>query len=707
MKKKLNIALAAVLIASGFQYTGPAINMNSTVFAENGNDSQDETNVEPIYFNVETDQTIEMGDDRMRSIDVNIENVSPGNAENVSVKAEIENPTNAFIVGNGYIFQNKSINHNSDEDGSFKIETNDNFESATVPIKIIIKFKNEHKSDFETQEETIYVRVKTKDNAKTPAIEITKVENMWPDKIITGQSFPAAFEVKNTGTETADNVKLTLEGLENNNLTLANGLSTADITDLKPGESQNVYFDLKSQNSTPAGSYMLNLKYAFNAKRGEKEGSYSFTIDLEKSESEASNLEFSNITFPTGNVGRNKVVNISFDVKNVGKTVAQNVTVTANSEDQSGLASKSVSKINGQALKPGEKASFSFQFITTPAAETRNYPVTIKVTHTDKNSGPEPYSSEQTVGVFVKAPKESDDNGESSVPKLIIDDYSFEPEIIEAGKPFKMKLRLYNTSSIKSVKNIKIFLTSDVAEKVGDTGVGSSASVFTPVNSSNTFYISNIAPGAKVQKEVELTTVPDTAAKTYTLVANFEYEDSNAEKFTANEQIGVPVIQKAKLNIGEIIPQGEFMIGMDTPLSVDFYNTGKATLYNVMVKISGDGLKFDTPTYYKGNFEPGSTDTFSCNIQPESEGDKKFILNFSYEDSTGEEQSVEKEYDFNVEEMPPMPDDMNNDFEEPSAPFSIKKIIIGIIILAFAITGGIFFKKKRAAKKEDDDNLGL
>ena len=52
------------------------------------------------------------------------------------------------------------------------------------------------------------------------------------------------------------------------------------------------------------------------------------------------------------------------------------------------------------------------------------------------------------------------------------------------------------------------------------------------VDSSNTFYIANIAPGARVEKEISFTTVPDTAAKTYTVVANFEYEDAKANKYT-------------------------------------------------------------------------------------------------------------------------------------------------------------------------------
>lgn len=715
MKRKLKILLSATLIASIASpvYLNTAYadnNMNKP--SVNNENSNDNNQLSRIYFTVDADQTVDMTNNRKKSINIRIKNSSNADAKNVTATASIQNPENVFISGNGIIVNNRSISEGSSASGSITLETTEDFQSQTIPVKINIKYYNG--SNFETQDEIIYIRA----TAQSPSLEIKKVDRMWPDKVQAGQPFPAVFEVKNTGGVTAKNVKLSLEGLENNAITLANGLSTADITNLNPGESQYVYFNLKSQNSTKAGSYMLKLNYKFNASKDSKanpDGSYSFTVDIQKSRNTESILEFSNITFPSNAVGRNKVVNLSFDITNTGKVLADNITVTANSQDISGLTSKSVSSINAKALKPGQKASFSFQFITTPSAETKNYPVDIKVSYTDKNNADEARTINQIVGVFVRAPKEAapGEKQETSVPKLIIDDYSFDPEIIEAGKPFKMRLRLYNTSASKAVKNIKIFLSSDAQEPVNQgtegndnqTGAQSgSASVFTPVNSSNTFYIENIAPNAKVEKEIELTTVPDTAAKTYTVVANFEYEDSKAQKFTSSEQIGIPVVQRAKLEVGEIVPDGEFSVGTETPLSVDFFNTGKATLYNVMVKASGSGLKFDTPSYYKGNFAPGASDNFSCNITPESKGKKTLTLTFSFEDSTGQQHSVIRDYNFDPEDFSAM--DEGQEDIQPQPTGIAKKIISGIIAAAL-IAGGIIFYRKRKQKQKDDNDLEI
>ena len=725
MKKITSVALATTLIISSTSFSTLDTNLiskNNIVFAaENKNNKNSTENDKPkadVKLSVKADQTINLNDGRSATINVKVNNNSPSDANNVTAQAIIENPDKVYIDGNGYLFEGEEIRKNSSQNGSFKISTEDSFESKTVPVKIILRYYNED-NIFQEQEETIYIRVIAPEKQVNPSIEIVKMDRMWPKTIETGQVFPASFEVKNTGDNVAKNIKVSLEGLENNNITLSDGLSTRDITRLEPGQSQYIYYNLKTGHSTKPGSYMLKLDYKFT---GEKEtsapidGNYQFGVDIIKSKVKPSTIEFSNITFPTKPIGRNQSVNISFDITNTGKFTANDVKVMANSENQEGLASKSVSQINTTPLKAGESRRFTFTFITTPSAETRNYPVELKVSYTDKNTTDEPYTANQIAGVFVQAPKESTggdaEKGETSVPKLIIEEYSFDPEIIEAGKPFNMRLKLYNTSANKAVKNIKIFLTSDVQESVGQggenqeqTGSGSSsASVFTPVDSSNTFYIASIAPGSKVEKEIKLTTVPDTAAKTYTVIANFEYEDAKAQKYTANEQIGVPVVQRAKLDVGEILPEGNFSLGMETPLSVDFFNTGKATLYNVMVKINGDGLKFDTPTYYKGNFQPGASDNFSCNITPESGGKKRFTLTFSFEDSTGQNQSVIRDYEFSVDDDMPIDDDMP--MEEPSN-FSFKKIFK--IILGLLLIAGIGFlgKKFYDKKKDDKEDLDL
>lgn len=689
-KNKLFIVLLALIL----------ILPMGQVFASNPIRSVD------IKLNVRTvDQTIKMGTNNVATATVEIQNpTSNVDVTDLTAQAVIDNPTTVFVNGDGYLFNGvkDSIAAKKSKTGTISLRTENIKESTTVPVKIVLRYYVNN--DFREQVETVYVRVEVA-NAKDPAIEIRKVDSLWPTGVEAGKSFQVGFQVINTGDAVAKNIKIKIDGLKDDGITLASGLTTSDITRLEPKQSTYITYNLKTNKTIKPGSFMLSLKYSFVGELSPSStppttGDYEFTIDVLKSSEEPSNLEFKDVTFPTGTILRNQSVSIGFNLVNTGKTPINDIKVTATSTATDGLASKSISTVNTKVINPNAMNYYKFDFIVTPAAQTMNYPVELKAVYTD-DDGVERTVTQNT-GVFVKAPKEGTGTENSSTPKLIIEEYFFTPDIIEAGKPFTMHLTIFNTNANKTVKNIKLFLTSDAQEKAGEQQGGqapSSASVFTPIDSSNTFFIDSIAPGKRVDKEITLTTVPDTAAKTYTIVANFEYEDAKAEKFTSTEQIGVPVVQQAKLGLGEILAQGPYTVGMESPLSLEFYNTGKATLYNVMVKITGDGFTTDTPTYYKGNFTPGSSDQFSCNITPTEAGQKKATITFTYEDSTGNTQEKKEEFDFTVEDMP----EMSEDEMAPPAPQGPSKgAIIGIIsAIAAAVVAAVLIIKKRKNKNKD------
>lgn len=730
MKKFTSILLALIMLFTINTYaagdpgsTGQGSN-NSSKSETNSKEQSNQFQMGRLI--VSADQTIDMFNFERKPVNVSVHNDNTGKPiKYLSVKASINEPNKVYIDGDGnvtfssnnsYVKDNLAINEKAT--GTFYIKADTGFQGGTIPITLDLQYKVDNQ--VYSQKETVYVKINAPTKPVNPAIEIKKVDTFWINEQEAGKEFQVPFQVTNTGDAPANNIKISLNGLKSKEITLANGLSTADITSLNPGDTKYITFNLKSDKSMAPGTYMLDLDYTFSGygqdanktnEQAPKTGKYQFSFNITKSQQEPSALEFKNIKFPSGILYRNAKATISFDLVNTGKVTAKNLKVQANSQDQNGLASRTVSIIQLKELAPGEKKNFSYDFMVTPSAETKNYPVELKVDYTDDTKA-EAQSTSQIVGVFVKAPVQKNDGKpvNESTPKLIIEDYYLEPQTIEAGKPFKLFLKFFNTNAKKTVKNIKIFLTSDTQESVGSGdsnggqtgGAMPTASVFTPVDSSNTFYIASIAPGARIEKEITFTTVPDTAAKTYTVVANFEYEDAKANKYTDTAQIGVPVVQQAKLEVGDVLPQGEFMVGGETPLSIDYYNTGKANLSNVMIKIKGEGLKFDTPSYYKGAFAPGSQDTFMVNVTPDTPGQKKVELVWTFEDSMGVTQEVKKEYEFTVEDMPKMDEnDMNNQDMGGGSSKGIFKILGGLAVAAAAIGGAFFIYKKK--KKENED----
>ena len=175
-----------------------------------------------------------------------------------------------------------------------------------------------------------------------------------------------------------------------------------------------------------------------------------------------------------------------------------------------------------------------------------------------------------------------------------------------AGNEFDLTMTLMNSHKYKSVHNIKMFLTM-AEETTSDTA--KTGNIFTPVDSSNTFYFDDIVPKGKVDKALRLYVVPDAQPKTYTLTVNFEYEDQDGNEYTSQELLGINVKQVTQLDIDDYTLPQQIEMGMPVTVNFSYYNTGKVTLNNLMIRIEGD-VETENKNTYIGNLESGSSDYY-------------------------------------------------------------------------------------------------
>lgn len=640
-----------------------------------------------------------------------------GNAEAFNISAVIS------PAGDGSVYPTVSTSRfvpyiipgNSTRSINFTLEIDKNTEGGlkTLPVKFEYMSPDGKNGTPGVLNFDIIVKV-TKDKTDDGMLTTSNVKFFPSTEILPGQDFILSFDVENIGKAPMSDILVQLDGLKENNVSLVAGLNTQNLIGLSEGERYTFTYFLKADNNAKSGA--RELKYTLNYNRGKEKlsstSSLFFTID--RGSNVASNLVIENLEYPKGTMGLNQTATVKFTVRNQGNSPANDITVKAEPTDQSGLVSKTVSTHKLISLLPGEIAQFEYQFFTTEGTATKNYPINISVTSIDDPNNPETKAEvTQFIGIFVKG--KDDKDTPKSTPKLIIDKYSFEPQLVKAGSNFTMKLSFYNTNSAKSVKNIKIFLTSEPGS--ANNSQESNTSVFTPVDSSNTFYIDSIKPGGRVEKEITMYTIPNAIAKTHIITANFEYEDAEANPYTAKELIGVPVIQESKLGIGELVIPDTAFVGEEVNIQTQFYNTGKVTLFNLMVKLEGD-FKSPHGQYYVGNFNSGSTDRFDGYIIPEKAGTLKGKLVFSYEDSAGEINNIEKPFEINVEDGGFHDEEMQFDemgnpiilgpdgmpipqepMKKPMNPALIVGGIVGAIVVFFGVK---FIIKKKKAKKEKD-----
>lgn len=654
------------------------------------------------------------------SVSFSINNVGNGNAININSTLAPSSDGSVYPLDETTNFTRHIIPINGSDTVNFKLGVSDSATPGTKILPMTIDYQSYDGKNGSMQKLTVNIIVNVAKRDRSNVLTTTDVKIAPSSDIMSGQAFIVTFEVANDGIDPARNISLSLGGLKDSEVYLSRGLSSESISKLSPGERQFVTFYLQAEQNAKTGSRELKYTLSYTTPEGQtvsNESSLFFTI--KKGYNQNASLVIENLKAPSGTLGLGKTAVLTFDVRNQGNTEARDVKVKAAPSDQSGLISKTVSTVIFPSIYPGEIKSLKFEFMASPAAATNNYPVEISVSMNEDPSKPESaVVVNQFIGIFIKGIDKKGEEGKLSTPKLIIEKYSFEPSLVEAGQNFAMNLTFFNTNSEKAVKNIKIFLTSPASSSATGAQETQNSSVFTPVDSSNTFYIDKIPPKGKVEKHITMFTIPDAMAKTHILEANFEYEDMANNPYTAKELIGVPVVQQARLQVGELTLQEDGFVGEEVPFSVPFYNTGKVTLYNMMVKLEGD---FNSPTgeYYVGNFKSGATERFDTSLFPTEAGEQKGKLVFTYEDQTGQIKKVEKEFKMRVDEsIPSVPTDENGNplpldkdgnpiYPDMKKPDNKLKKPIFMIVIVLVIIGVIIFVIKKIRRKKEASELTI
>lgn len=616
------------------------------------------------------------------------------------VRATSDSPNNCYIL-NTYGGRGVSV----------RIKIPESAEAGTYKINVSGKAflgRNEQSVKFSGE---AYVRVNGGSKNKAQ-LKINRVDVLPEANVVPGSYVAFGYEIENISDVLAKNVELNISGLAAAGLSVRGGTTTQKVKAIEAGKKIYLYYEMNVAKTAKFGSYEIKTDLSYESefnKEPIKEETTAF-INIGGDASQDSQLIIQDLKFPSATLGVNKTFEVSFKIRNQGQSVAKRIRASAKSDDPSGVVSRTVSDILVRDLAPGEEETVSYKFFTTKGGSTKNYPINIKIEYLDDfTEGKEPKTVEQIVGVFLNNPDNAGDgkDAKKSTPKLIIDRYEFEPKLPLAGNEFEMNLSFYNTNAKKAVKNIKIDLTSQDTSKSDSNTAGSS--VFTPVDSSNTFYIGRIAPSGKVEKTIKMFVVPDATAKTYNITANFEYEDDENNEYKSSENIGVPVYQESKLDIDPINYQTNAMVGDSIPITANFYNTGKVTLYNFKVTLTADNATVNNGTYYIGNFNSGGQDVYEGSIMPNEPGEIKGKLKFTYEDSTGEVKEKEEDINITVEEAPPadpnagpdgmpLPDGAMGDtpwYKKPLFYIPVALVILGAI-------GFVVFKKLKNKKKEKD-----
>ncbi|HML36431.1 MAG TPA: NEW3 domain-containing protein [Bacillota bacterium] len=491
-----------------------------------------------------------------------------------------------------------------------------------------------------------------------------------------GRTNTLILELFNNGSSVFRNAEISLTMPDG--LSLDNASNSTNLGYISVGSRRTVSFPITVDDDAKSKTYGITVKVTGLNYSGDSVGiEKTFYVPVNGSGGSLRDAEINITGVPSQVSGQDEFV-LSFDVKNPGSSTLKDVKVNVDVPD--GLLNKTRSTFIESSIPAKGSKSYSVTMFAADGAKEKAYP--IKISLSSSASTEDADAVIQYASVYVSA-----SSGEKT-PQLMVDSYSYGGTFVQAGSEFVLDLGLYNTSGSHTISNIKVTVSAEDGAII-------------PVNSSNSFYIDKLGKKERIDKAMHFSVKPGAEQKTTPLTVDMSYEDAAGNPFTSKDTISIPVMQETKLEVDDVIAPPELYAGMQSGVSVQFYNMGKTTLNNLRVTAEGD---FDTPestSYFAGNMESGKSDTYDFSFIPRQGGTMEGKIIFTYEDASGDQQVLERPFSFQVmAEMPAFDDGMPPmDDGAGAGGISKKKVILAILILLAAV--GIFVWRKIRKKKRN------
>lgn len=295
----------------------------------------------------------------------------------------------------------------------------------------------------------------------------------------------------------------------------------------------------------------------------------------------------------------------------------------------------------------------------------------------------------------------SDSGSSTSTPRVIITGFDTTPADVYAGDTFTLTLHLKNTSKRTAVSNMQIDLTTPTA----GTDTETTYEAFLPTSGSNTLYLDKISADGTADVSIEMTAKSDLTKKPYAITVNMDYEDSKYNAYKASANVSIPVNQEARFEVTSLeVTPTDINVGDQTNVMFSIFNTGKTTLYNVMVKFEGDSISGGETIV--GKIESGATGSVDAMVTGEAattdEGIVKAVI--YYEDESGTQYTYDQEFSLYVSEEfyddSMIYDDTMIEEESGGGHRTAIIIVLVIIVVIAAIITTVILLKKRKKKKE-------
>ena len=556
--------------------------------------------------------------------------------------------------------------------------------------------------------------------------QITVAENAFMPEIEAGQTKTITIPLEATRNVRTAQVTLTMpEGL------YLNSASATQTVNFGSSRKASITYEVTASESVTDSVAEISIDSVYEYYDAQKTEKTTFSVRLKAKQTIESTggLVITGYTLGDQILKYGGNTTLTINIQNTSDQMMKDIVM-----ELGGLTAQQITVRNGMdvqrlvELAPGASSSFTYDLHADDTVTDGTAILTATVScgtassggsgDTSDGTGGAVSSAESTAKIFVPCagkPEESSggEGGEGSTltPQVIIESYSYgeEPSVV-GGSTFTLTMTLRNTSATTAIENVKMVVSSAADETTGG--------VFTPANSSNSFYIDRVAPGGTFTESIDLTVKADASPKSYGVDIALDFqakEGSNYQDLKSTETITIPVTQPDRFEVEDVQISDYNYVGDSIYCSVSYVNMGKNPIYNLTISVEGTGFSTAEPSAYIGNVEAGSGDYYEPSLTADVAGPVEGKIILTYEDAAGNQSTVERPFSTTVQEMmvdPGLDMPVEPVVEETGLPLA-GKIAIGAgagVVVIVVVVVVLKLRKKRRRKavpdfdEDDEDN---
>lgn len=382
-----------------------------------------------------------------------------------------------------------------------------------------------------------------------------------------------------------------------------------------------------------------------------------------------------------------KNTSADIDIRNVNIKLSGGEAFSVNNDTDTIYASK---------IAKNGKNSFTKSFYCNDSTPSGVYPITLSATY-EYFDNSEKLSSTAEINYSV-AVSSSGNSAAPLTPQLIVSDFNYGADKINASNEFDLSFSLKNTSKTTDVKNIIVKLSGGEA--------------FTVAQGTDTIPVEAIKAGSSVNLSKKFMCLSTTATGIYPITASvtYEYYESGQKQAGSAElSMSVSVLQSDKVEIGALDLSGSTVTaGQETDCGFTIINSGRTNATNASVKLV-DEKGNELAKAYVGNVLAGeqfvSNYTLPITLKEAGTYNLEFVV--EYDNEAMEKKTVSQKFTITAEKkVDPYEEAMNSQNTQaqeveagnPAAFYAV----IGVVVLVIIVVVVVVVKKKKSKKDSGD-----